>query len=734
MSSPNLEQILRLRTLCHQEPQNYEHPYNLGVALIKAKDFKAAIESFKQSLTLNSSSAMIHYNLGVCYQNLDLPDKAINAYEDCLQIFPEDDQAMVNLGVLLSRSGELQLSRKYFEKAVKVNQNNLEAWKNLTSIQHQAGEFEQALISAQNAIALDDQDLYSWERLASIFYNLNQMEESLAAYNKALKLDNEYPELWNNLGNCYLKNMQIREAENAYRQATQLAPEVSNFWFNLGELIFHYAAKDESVQYFKKVIALDKTDLEAWNYLAQAQKDISVEEAIYSLEQILALGGEKSELLVELSQLYQKTGQKEKEAKTRQQLAKVNPYDMDNNFKIAQIKLAQGKPEIAYKLLQDCLSISEGEYQTWYRLAQNFKLQEKLEEEFNCLEMVIKAHPDHLSAWKRLGDVALQKDLPVKAFNYFTKASALLKNDYCLWKLVMERLSEKGEYDKALQCCGEVMELALYSPKIWQEFFRHFKREKQQDRLLKWLLNELGSSTLPVENLLPFGRILREFDFNTEAEKLYQQLLEHYPDNVEVYNETGLFYLQELELEQAEEVISVGMQKFIDNYKLTNTLGEIYYQNKQWDEASAQFHQAVNLRNDDYRVWFNLGNIESQLNHNQQALEYYENSITIYAEEAKTWFNKGLVLEEMGNPLAAERAYRHAVYLDGKQFKSWNALAVLEIKRENYPKAKINLLKSLASNKKNNVNAWNNLSIVFERLGEEEKSQSCLREAERQSS
>ena len=115
-----------------------------------------------------------------------------------------------------------------------------------------------------------------------------------------------------------------------------------------------------------------------------------------------------------------------------------------------------------------------------------------------------------------------------------------------------------------------------------------------------------------------------------------------------------------------------------------------------------------------------------------QALEYDESSISIYGEEPKAWFNKGLTLEEMGNSLAAEKAFLQTVYLDSKHYQAWNALAVLEIKRENYQIAKKNLLKSLATNKKENANAWNNLAIVFEKLGESEKSKSCLNEVKEQ--
>ncbi|MCP4296774.1 MAG: tetratricopeptide repeat protein, partial [Proteobacteria bacterium] len=65
MSSPYLKQVLHLRELSNREPENHEHHYNLGVALIHAEDYKAAIESFKQTLLLDKSNAMAHYNLGI---------------------------------------------------------------------------------------------------------------------------------------------------------------------------------------------------------------------------------------------------------------------------------------------------------------------------------------------------------------------------------------------------------------------------------------------------------------------------------------------------------------------------------------------------------------------------------------------------------------------------------------------------------------------------------------------
>lgn len=80
-------------------PANSEAHYNLGCALLKQKNDKAAETEFSQAATLSKDKqqqSKAHYNLGFIEQQRHNYQEAIKHYENSLKLNPKDDDALVN--------------------------------------------------------------------------------------------------------------------------------------------------------------------------------------------------------------------------------------------------------------------------------------------------------------------------------------------------------------------------------------------------------------------------------------------------------------------------------------------------------------------------------------------------------------------------------------------------------------------------------------------------------------
>ena len=80
-------------------PSNSEAHYNLGCALLKQKNDKAAETEFSQAATLSKDKqqqSKAHYNLGFIEQQRHNYQEAIKHYENSLKLNPKDDDALVN--------------------------------------------------------------------------------------------------------------------------------------------------------------------------------------------------------------------------------------------------------------------------------------------------------------------------------------------------------------------------------------------------------------------------------------------------------------------------------------------------------------------------------------------------------------------------------------------------------------------------------------------------------------
>ena len=103
------------------------------------------------------------------------------------------------------------------------------------------------------------------------------------------------------------------------------------------------------------------------------------------------------------AELYGKTDRLRDELKTRFKIAGLNPLHPDNNYKIARVNVKQGDPESAYKFLNNNRLVSKQEVGIRFKLAQYFQLRNRQDEEFICLEKILKADPGHHQAWKTSG-------------------------------------------------------------------------------------------------------------------------------------------------------------------------------------------------------------------------------------------------------------------------------------------------------------------------------------------
>ncbi len=720
-----LETARYFRSLTAQNPDDPEHHFNLGAALIKMGDYKSALVSFKQAVALDSDHAKARYDIAFCYQRLGYKENAIIAYEDTLSVNPKDDQAWGNLGVILFERDEWPQAVECYQKSVECNPRNRESWKNLGCVQFLVRQYEESVHSMKQALDLDEFDAFSWQQLGLSHYAVDQTEEGIRAFSKTLEIDDRCGETWNNLGNGYLKSGDIQEAENAYRKAIELNPQCEDFWFNLGELVYQQGLKEAAIPYFSRVTELKSDDLEAWEYLARAQYDPHPIDAERSLEKVLELGGDKEEFLNLLAELLEKVRKSDKETQIRLRLAKTNPFLTENNYRIAKLKLAQGQLEIACRFLNDSLPISGKDYQIWFKLAQSFQLKNKIEEEFDCLEKVIRANSQHYQSLSRLGQIALEKKLPTKAFHYFMKAVPVLKNHSRLWVSAIKQLADSDEYELALQGCGQLIPLAACSVTVWSELFRYFKHIGKLDVLVPWLLESLKSPITQTTAVASLGGVLERFGYQASVKTLYRFLWQEKPDDFELLYLLGEFYRRNDQFDEAVAVLLQGLNSQPDNYLLLNLLGETHLQAGKPDEADVCFQQALIQRRDDYRVWLNLGNIEYLRRNFQEALEHFDASISKYSMDSHVWFCRGRTVEKLESRQAAQKDYLRAVELDRSNFRAWNALGAVRIQEQKPKAAKHCFLRSLAENRAF-IESWINLAAVFDGLGESEKAQSCL--------
>ncbi|MBI2140283.1 tetratricopeptide repeat protein [Candidatus Woesearchaeota archaeon] len=126
------------------DSQNYQAYTNLGVAYVKNNQSTPGIEALNRSLAINPAFWKTYNYLGLAYQQMNEPDKALAAYQDALRLNPLAYEARNNLGTLYGKYGRFELAEGEFKAALSLNPQFADARYNLALIQ-------QAKKSTQNS-------------------------------------------------------------------------------------------------------------------------------------------------------------------------------------------------------------------------------------------------------------------------------------------------------------------------------------------------------------------------------------------------------------------------------------------------------------------------------------------------------------------------------------------------------------------------------------------------------
>jgi tetratricopeptide (TPR) repeat protein len=135
----------------------------LGLQLMGQDKYAEAASVYENAIMANPNDWMLHFNLGLCYQNLNRPKEARQKYIDCLRVDPTNASARSNLGVLLNDNlglGAMGVANypeaeRYFREACKYNPGYWPAWFNLAKVMQIQNKPSEAIINYKEAYRLN---------------------------------------------------------------------------------------------------------------------------------------------------------------------------------------------------------------------------------------------------------------------------------------------------------------------------------------------------------------------------------------------------------------------------------------------------------------------------------------------------------------------------------------------------------------------------------------------------
>lgn len=130
-----------------------------------------------------------------------------------------------------------------------------------------------------------------------------------------------------------------------------------------------------------------------------------------------------------------------------------------------------------------------------------------------------------------------------------------------------------------------------------------------------------------------------------DKETIYKEYINRYPNDWRAYNNLGVYYLDNGQLDQAEQNFLKADQLDPNNPSILNNLGVVYWTKGDLQKAKEYFLKAYNLSANNEAIGYNLGVIAIKEAKYQKAVDYFGN---------KPSFNKALAQLLAGDPQSAE--------------------------------------------------------------------------------
>jgi len=124
--------------------QNFENLHNIGLTHFNKKDFKKAVDFFKQALRLQPNSHEANHNLAIALERTGCLNEALSYYKDALEINGESSSTLNNIGNVYRELGLLEKSRDSLLAAIKINPEYAEAFNNLGWTHYCLRQFQEA--------------------------------------------------------------------------------------------------------------------------------------------------------------------------------------------------------------------------------------------------------------------------------------------------------------------------------------------------------------------------------------------------------------------------------------------------------------------------------------------------------------------------------------------------------------------------------------------------------------
>ncbi len=579
-----------------------------ALELIKDNNFQEAKEILTEIISQEPDNFEAIRSLGLCNVNLNILDEALVNFQKCIDNNPEDALSWYYKGTILELKNDLINAKQCFLQVIVLREDYVDAYKSLAVIYLKMQQNDKVIEMSEKLLELANEDYQAFYITGIANMGIKNYTRAIELFEKAIEINPNHAVLYNNLGTALMSLQNITGAVDAFLKAIEIEPETPVSYYNAG-VCFQIKEKHKGAfEFFKKAYELNPSNFHL-NALATAAFNAQMwEEAIKYYNALISANPEKQNYQYNLACAYQAIREYSKAISLLENLNIINTKTTQIAEKLAEVYIESDNLEAAKSIYANIMNKGKVSSEIYYQYAMLCAKTNDMDKAENILKKVLLLEPNNSNAHKDLGIIYLSKRLFDYAKDEFMAAYELEPNNKTIifelanyWHLMSNHTEAQKYYDLLIE--SKEIEPSMYLPigmnfialnnldKATEILTEALKYNPQNVEVLhnlakiyyitkdftvsKQLLEDAYFVSPTPETANSLASVNFELEEYEEANKLYLQINQSYPNNVSNLINIAKCQMRLKNNEKAKEFLEEALKCFPESEEAQELLESV---------------------------------------------------------------------------------------------------------------------------------------------------------------
>ncbi|MDO5296433.1 MAG: tetratricopeptide repeat protein [bacterium] len=592
-----------------REPYDLDIRCRLAFALREAGRIEAAIQEYREAVTLDPENIEANRQLGMLLADCQQIDEAISCLEQVCYLDPRDRSAYSLLSRLYIQTGRNSQAQQVLRKALQYDSDNAELHAELATLYLAQNQGQQAVEELNASLEIDPGNTEASLSLANLLYQHGQVGDAVQQLEQALTHHPHNAQVHRQLGEVYMMAGHLDKALDHFEALVALDPQSSELYSRLGRIYQKKRYDGESVNAYRKAVELHPVNSAYREDLAMAYYTAGqLEPAAQEFAKAARLDYTNPEYPKALGIIMVDMGHYEEAVRQFRQSLSLNNNDAQAHGMLGKALAGQGLTNVAITEFQYALELAPQWYFLNLPLARAYSQQGKYEQALSCFKAFMKnanSAADNsllLRAYIDMGFSYLALKDYNRAAEVFRAVLNRNRSDADAWRGMAEISLAKKNYDQAQQCLNQGLQVEPRSLK------------------LQMLAADIQGARGAWAN----------------AVSVMQTACEQHPDEPDAFEHLGRALRKSGRMQDAIDVFNDAAQRFPNLAgNFTWLRGRVEFRQGQYDAALWSYRQALEMVCDDWRIYVDLGKACVSLQQMNDAQSAFNQAVRCAPSEEK---------------------------------------------------------------------------------------------------